>query len=265
MRNFADYRFNSSEEYRLMYLHEVDQNKKLKLVNEDQQTTIEDLRKQLAEMTEKFAKSQNNTEVLEEKLQKQTQKASNLEQKQSESERKIVEATQECQKQKERVKKVKALSTEMLDELDKADRKIQSLESRVDQQADFIRKKSFINKELSQQVQLLKKTCKAAEKKSAKSTKLIHELKVTVFQQQNTIKMYEDFKSRFQARERKVLLKLENLDKHQEGKFQSRVFSSLRRWSQSQELVKSISALFESNILSGVETHLAAESNERLI
>ncbi|XP_066923199.1 tropomyosin isoforms c/e-like [Clytia hemisphaerica] len=265
MRNFADYRINSSEEYHLMYLHEVDQNKKLKLVNEDQQTTIEYLRKQLAEMTQKFAKSQNNTEVLEKKLQKQTQKASNLEQKQVESERKIVEVTQECQKQEERVKKVTALSAEMLDELDKADRKIQSLESRIDQQADYLTQKSFINKELSQQVQDLKKTCKTTEKKSAKTTKLINESKVTVFQQQNTIKMYEDFKSRFQVRERKILLKLKNLEKHQEGKFQSRVFSSLRRLSQSQELVKSISAMFESDILSGVETHLAAESNEHLI
>ncbi|XP_066923218.1 myosin heavy chain, clone 203-like [Clytia hemisphaerica] len=261
MRNFADYRINSSEEYRLMYLHEVDQNKKLKLANEDQQTTIEDLRKQLVEMTQKFAKSQNHTEVFEEKLQKQTQKASNLEQKQVESERKIVEVTQECQKQEERVNKVKALSSEMLNELDKADRKIKSLESRVDKQADFITQKSFINKELSQQALDLKKTCKAAEKKSAKTTKLIHKLKVTVFQQQNTIKMFEDFKSRFQARERKVLVKLESL--HQQGK--SRFFSSFRRLSRSQELVESISALFESNILSGVETHLAAESNERLI
>ncbi|XP_066923216.1 myosin heavy chain, clone 203-like [Clytia hemisphaerica] len=263
MRNFADYRINSSEEYRLMYLHEVDQNKKLKLANEDQQTTIEDLHKQLVEMTQKFAKSQNNTEVLEEKLQKQTQKASNLEQKQVESERKIVEVTQECQKQEERVKKVKALSAEMLDELDKADRKIQSLESRVDKQVDFITQRSFINKKLSQQVQDLKKTCKTAEKKSAKSTKLIHELKVTVFQQQNTIKIYEDFQSRFQARESKILFNLEALEIHQGGK--SRTFSNFRRASHSQELIKSISALFENNILSGVETHLAAESNERLI
>ncbi len=265
MRNFADYRINSSEEYRLMYLHEVDQNKKFKLVNEDQQTTIEDLRKQLAEMAQKLAGNQNNTEVLEEKLQKQAQKASDLEQKQVESERKIVEVTQDCKKQEERGNKVKALSAEMLDELDKADRKIQSLESRVDQQADFITQKSFINKELSQQVRDLKNTCKAAEKKSVKNTKLINQLKVVVFQQQNTIKMYEDFKSRFQARESKILLKLEALEMHQHGKYQSRVFSSFRRPSQSQELVKSIGALFKNNILSGVETHLAAEANERLI
>ncbi|XP_066928472.1 golgin subfamily A member 6-like protein 25 [Clytia hemisphaerica] len=265
MRNFADYRSNSSEEYRLMYLHEVDQNKKLKLVNEDQQTTIEDLRKQLAEMTQKFTESQNHVEVLEEKLQKQAQKASNLEQKQEESERKIVEATQECQKQEERVNKVKALSVEMLNELDQADQKIQLLESRVDQQADFVKQNSFINKELSQQVQGLKKTQIAAEIKSAKTAKLIHEVNVTVFQQQNTIKMYEDFKSRFQERESKRFLKLEALEMHQHGKFQSRVFSSFHRPSQSQELVKSIRALFESNIISGIEAHLEAESNERLI
>ncbi|XP_066933547.1 golgin subfamily A member 6-like protein 6 [Clytia hemisphaerica] len=263
MRNFADYRINSSEEYRLMYLHEVDQNKKLKLVNEDQETTIEDLRKQLTAMTAKFAQSQNNTEVLEEKLQKQTQKASYFEEKQVENEKKIAEVTKECQKQEERVIKVKALSAEMLDELDKADRKIQSLESRVDKQADFITQKSFINKELSQQVKDLKKSCKVAEKKSAKDTMLIRRLKVTVFQQQNTIKMYEDFKSRFEARENKILLKLGELTLHQEGK--SRDFFSFRQESQSQWLVKSINALFESNILSRVETHLAAESNERLI
>ena len=265
MREFGDYRINSGEEYRSMYLHEVDQNKKLTSVNENQQSTIENLRKQIAEMQEKFAQNQNYTQALEEKLEVQTQKANELEGKCEEREQKIVEVTKECVKQEERVNKMKELSTEMLEELDQADHKIQTLEVRVDEQADFIKQKELANKKLSRQVQHLKESCKAAEKRSSKAFEKIKELKSTVFRQQSTIKVYEDFKSRFQARENKILLKLEALEMYQNGKSQSRIFSSFRRPSQSQWLVKNISALFENNILSNVETHLAVESSERLI
>ena len=265
MREFADHRINSSDEYRLKYLHEVEQNKKLTLVNEN-------LRKQLADMEKKFTANQQHTQNLEEKLQVETQKANGFEQKNVEVERKLVQVKEECTRQEERVEKMKKLNTEMLEEFDKAennqiilDEKIKTLEIHVGNQADRIKQKEMVNCKLSRQVNHLKKVCQASKEKSIKDTQKIKELKIVVSKQQSTIMVYEDFKTRFQARERKILLKLEALEMHQHGKSQSRFFTSLRRPSQSQWLVKSISALFENNILSNVDAHLAVASNERLI
>ena len=261
MREFADYRINSSEEYRLKYLHEVDQNKKLTLVNENQQKTINDLRKQLADTEKKFAANQQHAQVLEEKLETKTQKAKEFELKSKDSEQKILQVTEECKRQEERVEKMKILSTEMLGEFEKAannqiilDEKIKSLEVRVEVQAGDIKQKEMVNKKLSQQVKHLMEISKAAEKKADRDSKTIQELRVTVSKQQSTIMVYEDFKTRFQDREHKILLKLEALEMHQHGKSQSKCFASFRGPSQSQWFVKSISSLFENNILSNVET-----------
>ena len=183
MREFADYRINSSEEYRLKYLHEVDQNKKLTLVNEIQQSTIEDLRKQLANMEEKFAQNQKYTQVLEEKLETKTQTAKEFELKCVQSECEMVQVTKECKRQEERVEKLKKLNVDMLEEFDKAannqvilDDKIKTLEVRVGEQSDDIKQKETANKKLTRQVKQLMDISKAAEKKADRATKTIQEL-----------------------------------------------------------------------------------------
>ena len=98
MREFADYCINSLDKYRLKYLHEVEQNKKLTLVNED-------LRKQLADMEKKFAANQQHTQNLEAKLQEETQKANGFEQKNVEVERKLVKSKRNVQDKKKELKR----------------------------------------------------------------------------------------------------------------------------------------------------------------
>ncbi|XP_066919731.1 uncharacterized protein-like [Clytia hemisphaerica] len=266
MREFANYRINSFEEYHLKYLHEVDQNKQLTLVNED-------LRKQLAEMQNKLASNQQYTQDLEKKLQAENEKANEFKQKSIEVERKIMKVNAEYKKQEHQVEKLKKLNTEMFDEFDQAsnnqiilEEKIKTLELCVEDKAARIKQKDMVNNKLSREVKHFKEFRQTCNERSAKDMRKIKELRTIVSKQQNTISVYEEFMTRFQDRERKILLKLEDLEMYQLGKSQSRFFSSFRRPSHSEWLVKSISSLFTKNIFSDVETRFAApESNERLV
>jgi len=272
MREFADCRISREDEYRLMYEDEVEQNKKLKLVNKDQQNVIEALQQRLIEMERKLAGGQTHCATMDEKVKVETQKSEQLEKKCNKKEVEIIRVSRECKYQEQQAEKLSKLSIALLQKLESVtdnqlilSDKIDTLEQRVERQKTVIKEKESANKKLSNQIIDLVKICRTAEEKLDLDDKTIQDLKITISQQDSSIKLYEAFERRFKTRENEILLKLEQLEIYTNAKSRNRCFAGFRRRpTQAQCLVESVCTLFLGNLSSGVQQR-SSDFNERLI
>jgi len=272
MRELADCRINREDEYRLLYEHEVEQNKKFKLVNKDQQNVIEALQQRLIEMERKLAGGQTHCATMDEKVKVETQKSEQLEKKCNKKEVEIIRVSRECKYQEQQAEKLSKLSIALLQKLESVtdnqlilSDKIDTLEQRVERQKTVIKENETANKRLSNQIIDLVKICKTAEEKSDLDDKTIQDLKITISQQDSCIELYEAFERRFKTRENEILLKLEQLEIYTNAKSRNRCFAGFRRRpTQAQCLVQSVCTLFLGNLSSGVQQR-SSDFNERLI
>ena len=279
MSEFGDSIVNSTDEYRLKYQHEVAENKKLEFENQNQQSTIEKLQQQLAAMEKQLNEKQSQVleeklqnKVLEKKLQTQTQTSNNLKQECEEKDKEIARVNRECAVHKERAGKMTVMFGKLLGEVEKTNKvqvihahKIESLERRLQDQDVDLKQKQVVNEMLSKQVTDLVDMCEEAGAKLDEDARKINDLEKIVGEQKKTIKLYDQFEARFQDRERKIMLKLENLEMYQQAKAENRCFAGFRRPSQGQWLVKSLSLLFVKNLASGVKQQETSDFTERLV